>query len=408
MFREEKTLTEIQINRWIRFLYSTECRSLFKNEKNGDARKRKQKEKNDYYSNQSRKEEQSQSGETPLSKEELRKDRLKLIPVGIAALACGISLFVGIATDVENGMFGKRKSPLVLFASETHNIVFGVLTAVLFVTIFIYLFSDKDFRNEEKERVVEYIDGKQRKARNILGFGKGIYMDSALAEWEDAVTRMCRVLDIRLVAVVSEACMTSGFSGRIAMTVADTDGVPTVVLSTRMIGKLRTKYSPQMVYDIVRFLIGHELTHVRYKDYNKRWSAVKTFAVFTIIFVAIALCIVVIPYLPDLMILPGICLLLFLLLIAWFFQKNVKNDCYRNYVSEYRADRRSAEISGASREAIEAALRLDVDRDDKVKTDRFGKKRNTHPDAEHRIKELQRGKKWGVSEYFRYAVRVEW
>ncbi|MCD7763691.1 MAG: M48 family metalloprotease [Lachnospiraceae bacterium] len=381
---------------------------MFKDEKNGATRKRQQKEENDYFSNQNRKEECFQNGETPLSKEELRKARLKLIPLGVVILAWGISLFAGIIADVKNGMFGKRSSPLMFFASETHNTVFYIFTAVLLVTMFIYLFSDKDFRKEEKERAVEYIDGKKRKARNILGFGKGIYMDSALAEWEDAVTRMCNVLDIRLVAVVSEAFVTDGFSGRIAMTGVDPDGVPIVVLSTRVIGKLRTKYSPQMVYDIVRFLIGHELTHVRYKDYSKKRSYAKALVVLTMVFVAIAACVVAISHLPDSMTFPGACLLLLLLLIAWLFQKNAMNDCYRNYVSEYRADRRSAEISGASRAAIEAALLLDTDRDDKVRTDRVGKKSKTHPDAEYRIKELQRGKKWGMSEYFRYAIRIEW
>lgn len=430
LFRDEKVLTKVRINGWIRFLYSPECmaalsdsgknakaevckekrkttRKKMTDEEDGD--KEKEARKQESFNNCLSKEEGAyQNQEAPLSKGERRKEFILTILLLLVIFALCALLIAGLVLKFGEVMSGSSTSFLKLFSEEKYNTATYILLAAFFILALIYLFNDKDFRRTEKEKAVEYFHEKKRKAVNALGFGAGIFIDPAFSEWEKTVIHICGTMNIRQVAVVSEAYVNGAFSGRIAMTAADPEGIPTIVLSTKEIRELRFQYSSKVVHDMVCFLLGHELTHVRYRDYNKKRTKLKMLAALLVYLGMSVVWMCVVALLPESMFSIGSILLIALLFLAIIFRRNVIDETYWNYVSEYRADRKSAEINETAIETVEELLKLKIDAEEEEGTTKYGKRKKTHPGATHRIRELRRGKNWGVSEYVRYAIRVEW
>ncbi|MCD8109561.1 MAG: M48 family metalloprotease [Clostridiales bacterium] len=390
LFREEKTATKVQIGRWIRFLNSREYLAAV----SGRSGREKDVVK--------------ETAGTPLSREEIRRDRMKLIPSIIAFTALVVAFVAGTVSNIRTRDFGRFEIPFGVFSSKLCNKAFCVLLVILIITILIYVYSDKNFRDEDKRKAAQFIHNKKQLAGNLLGRGKGIYVTCELKEWEKPINRMCGMLRIKQVAVITEDYVKQSFSGRIAMSARSDEGIACVVISKRELRHFLIENDSRKVYGMVCFILGHELTHIRHKDFIPARKGLTALLILAITIVIVCGAIYATTFFPERYLTFISVVQIVLLFLGLYLMKRVADRRYINYVSEYRADRIGATISGVSLDTIKAALKLDAQRDDAVHTTRFGRQKKTHPDCEHRLKEIQRGKKWGLLEYVRYAVRLNW
>ncbi len=363
LFREERVSTKDRISEWIRFLNSPECISALRGVRKDEV--------SDEYKER----------DVPLSKEERRKDLIFLVPALVVAIALVTALIAGCVFEFRNGTFGSQRSLLKIFSSETYNKATYILLCILVVLVLVYQFSDKGFRKDEKKKIVGIFCKQKQRIRNALGLTTDIIVFPTLSEWEESIVSMCNALNICHVAVLSETDMVGlSFSGKIAMAGVDSDGVPFVVLSTKRIDEFRRRFAPELVNGMVCFMIGHELVHVRYRDYKPAWRDAKILAV------EVAVLIIGIPVMYKFVCMMGTVsllgeffqgffavLMLFLIVVFW----KLMRESYWNYVSEYRADRKSKYISGATDEAIENMLLLDDNQGVNQKSNRFGKKKDS-------------------------------
>lgn len=386
LFRERKTEASVQIDKWVRFLFdstdrpegyaSSETKSVLEPEKNH-----------------------------PLSKEEIRTNRIFGFILAIIGIILLVVLVFGSISNLKHG-FRISSNPFILFADEKYNTVFMVLLAIVVILILCFLFWTPQDRKEAKAHAAAAIEYETQKAANRLGISKGIIIDPQLGEWEKAIIRICSYLGIKRAAIISEDSCVENMSGKIALSAISKEGIPTVVLSIREINKQRTKYSPQLVHDMVRFLLGHELTHIRYKDYSRRKRALQEagclILAMILFYFGIRISIPLSTFMKNISI---ACQAVSIGIILITF-RTFANDRYWRYVSEYRADRISAAISGANDEAVIAMLNVYSEEENSDIHKKPHKKSISHPKLKSRLKELSRKKKWGISEYFRYAFKL--
>lgn len=385
LFRDGKTEAAIQNGKWIRFLYEAEDRP------EGYASSKKQ--------------DSSREEKHPLSKEEIRITRIwtaLLLPVAIALL---VVLGLGLKSNAKHNYLAPWGS-ISLFYDPIYNAIFGVLLAIAVVMALGYLVLTPRDRAETKEQAAELYQRKKETAANYLGLNKEILIDDRLKAWESSILRMCQILKIRHAAVMSEVTCGIDMSGRIAFTTRSAEGIPTVVVSTQEIGKQRILHPPQVSYDMVRFLLGHELTHVRYRDYSERRRALKELGCWIGTFAVLITGFGMQQLLPESMETISYVCQAALLIIFVILYRTLLNDQYWRYVGEYRADRMSAAISGATDQAIAAMLKVYAEKEQTDGRQKKQKKSRFHPKLEKRLKELNRKQKWSIREYFRYAVQM--
>lgn len=386
LFGEGKIEATVHIDQWMRFLFDAEDRP------------------ERYESSKSKS--ISGTGENrPLTKEEIRVNRI----FGFTAAGIGMVLLViFILGSISNLKKGFQISPnrFIFFSDKKYDTVFLILLAVEIVLILCFLFGTPQDRAEAEAWAVKTMEQQTWKVANYLGFNKGIIIDPRLEEWEESIDRICKVLGIRHVAILSEHLCEKNMSGKIALSARSQEGIPTVIISTGEIDRQRTRYSSQMIYDMVRFLLGHELTHIRYKDYSIRKLALKEVGCLILTMVFFYLGIHLTLQLPEAMEKLAAACQTVLAIITMVPLRRFCDARYWRYVSEYRADRISASISGASDEAVTAMLLYAVEEEQADGRRKKPKKSQYHPKPQKRLKELKRKKKWSLSEYFRYAYKL--
>ena len=201
-------------------------------------------------------------------------DRLLALLITLIALVLLCILIVGSVSSMKNG-FQFTGNPLQMFSDDRYNKAFFIVFAILLVVILVFLLRTPRDRREAKEYVSTYAYQKKERVKNQLGLGEEIGYDQYLQEWEESIVRMCRILGIKQVLVLSEYSCTAELKGNLSITSVTEDHIPAVVISTDEVQKLRTRYSEEDVHNMIRFLIGQELTHVRYRDYSERKIALK-------------------------------------------------------------------------------------------------------------------------------------
>lgn len=386
LFREGKTEASVQIDHWVRFLSdSPDFPEEFISSKDRHAL---EKERNHL-----------------LSKEEIRANRIWGFMLTIIGIILFVIFVLGSISNLKYG-FHVLPDPFIIFADEKYNTIFFTLLAIAIIFILCFRFWMPQDRKEAKDQTLAIIKQKAQSAKNHLGLSKGIIIDPQLKEWESAIIRMCSCLGIKWVAIISENSCRENMSGKIALSAKSEEGIPTVVISTREINKQRTRYSSQIIYDMVRFLLGHELTHIRYKDYSRRKRALQEagclILAIIMFYFGIRISIQLSVSMKGISIVceavsTGIIIIVF---------RTFANDRYWRYVSEYRADRISAAISGANDEAVFAMLNIYSKEELAGSCQKIRKKSESHPGLESRLNELNRKKKWGISEYFRYVFKL--
>lgn len=387
LFREGRTEAAVHIDQWVRFLFEAEDRP-------------------ERYESSKSKAASETDGDRLLSKEEIRVNRIFGFMMAVIAIVLIIILILGSISNLKYG-FAISPNPFILFSDRKYNTAFLILIAVEMMLVLCFLFGTPKDRAEAKEWAVKAMEQQTWKAANYLGLNKGIIIDPYLGEWEKSISRMCSVLGIRHAAILSEHLCEENMSGKIALSARSLEGIPTVIISIREIDRQRTKYSPQTVHDMVRFLLGHELTHIRYKDYNIRKLALKEAGCLILTMIILFFGIYLTLQMPESMENIAAACQIVLAVITMISFRTVGNDRYWRHVSEYRADRISASISGAADEAVTAMLTLYAAEEEQTDSRRKKRKKSQyHPKLQKRLKELERKKKWGFSEYFRYAFKL--
>lgn len=386
LFKEGKTEAAVQNDKWIRFLYEAEDHP-------------------ERYASPKKQDSSETEGNRPLSKEEIRANRIFGFLLAVIGIVLLIVFALGSISNIKNG-FRVSSNPFILFSDSTYNTVFLVLLAIAIIFIICFLLWTPQDRAEAKAQATKRLEQEKEKAANYLGLNKGIMIDSHLGEWEKSIIRMCGVLGIQQAAVISEHSCDADMRGRIALTTRSSEGIPTVVLSTREINRQRAKYPPQMIHDMIRFLLGHELTHIRYQDYNTRKLAFKEAGCFIATAIVFFFGIWTSMQLPESMGKLAVAGQVIIAVIAMISVRVFANDRYWRHVSEYRADRISAFISGATDQAITAMLKIYAEEEQVDSRQKKGRESRFHPKLKNRLKELKRKKKWGMSEYFRYAFKL--
>ena len=383
MFSERKTEVSRQIDQWVRFLFNLRISPKETNNKN------------------MQKDNIGIKGRISLSKQEIRRNRIFAVIIIVLGVLVFITGALGMISNIKNGFPNFTANPFAIFSVPIYNTVWTVLLVAVIIVLLCYILWTPADRKEAKDSLTKSIEKVRERIEKRLGLYEEIIIDPDLNSWEKAVKRMCNILNIRYVAVLSEAACAENVNGKIAFSVISKEGTPVVVISTRMVNRWMKTYSPKMVYDMVRFILGHELVHIRYKDYSSSNIALRSI-ISTGVFIWGALGIVRLAKISEPLTYVGsaiVCIGIIIFTMRTFFTTR-----YWRHVSEYRADRIAYAISGASARAIETVLKIN-DAKTEVKSIKR-KKKGMHPEVSERLEELRRKKKWTVLEYFRYALRM--
>lgn len=382
-FTKEKTEILVQTDKWIRYLFDVKERpeGYFAPENQAASRTKDSR---------------------PLSRKEKRADRFFIISFLVIVFAIFVIVVLDLIFKITHGLL-ETSEAFAMFSKPEYETIFWILSAIGAVLMLCWMLGKPEDRKKAGAHVRKFTEQRKQKLANQLGINRGIMIDPYLKEWEKSILRMCRVLGIRQAAVVSEYSCNENMTGRLAVTGRTKEGIPMVILSVKEIDRMRLSYSPDMVHNMIRFLIGHELTHIRYKD-GSRWKLVLQLAGgYLLVMVFLAAGVFAASFFAEMA--AGISLVFLILLLAAgiTLYRSVLNPRYWRHVCEYRADRIAAQISGADDKAIEAILR--IYETEYRSTSRNHKKRSSHPELQNRLKELQRKKKWNFCEYVRYMVR---
>jgi len=287
--------------------------------------------------------------------------------------------------------------PLEYKIGSKQNLVF---LAILLSILAFFKLADKDIRKADREKRLRKKE--QRAIKREWNQQDGIRITPALSEWEEDILCMCEELRIKKLLVV-----TLGMEKKYAISGKDETYGRAVVIGEEYMAQLERSLSASEQHDAVAFLLGHELTHIRYKDYAEKVSLLKRGAILCLSLLTFMLSLV----LAEKLVSETTMLLLFLLLFPVFLALGylLNHERYWKQISELRADRIGMKVSRTSPDLLERLLKntdygTDVPAEEGIVKKVWNQYAgiDAHPSAELRINELKRNVPWGLGEYFRY------
>ena len=222
-------------------------------------------------------------------------------------------------------------------------------------------------------------------------------VQGALKPWEQDCIKMCETLRIYGVFIEEETNET-----RIAYTNRLKSGKITVYFSSADIQKWKAKPD---YYDMVKFILAHELAHISAGDLVDKSERISAFA-------CLLLCVT--PFILGVYWRVSSSALALLVAYTLFMKIAVVDTCtderFWGQIKELRADRIGMLASGVSMETFRNAVQEESNLGTANKVQQ-GKKAeiepDPHPSSETRIRELERhqNQPWKLVDYLRYAVQ---
>lgn len=229
---------------------------------------------------------------------------------------------------------------------------------------------------------------------------KGIQIYPDLSPWAQSITEMCRELHLETVSFQTDERI-----GMNARAVIGEDSTPAVIVGTELLDCLHRQLGTSAI-PAVRFILGHELAHIYFRDQKdplcKRatWLLVVSFP-FAIGFAAISIRLDS-KFLATLTVL-GV--------VIWggLVLSKLADMRFRGQIMELRADRIGLQVSRTDPDTFRILIHfLEVMEEEGNPLYQYYKKYidvPLHPSLQTRLKELERRKRWGISEYARY-IRI--
>lgn len=223
-----------------------------------------------------------------------------------------------------------------------------------------------------------------------------------MGEIKEDIVKMCKKLKISNVNIGLLEC-----SGAIKIeTGIDENQIPHIGVSYSF---LQTLYTRDGAKDILLYIIGHELAHVYYDDFNNIAKRVKKS--YFIYFVGMMIIICIALFIEDAFV-QNIGLVL--LLIHCFIFNVICDKRYWHQIAELKADRLSVQIyNGEKTFLIDFWKEYDKNKDSKRKKENaiyeYYKKYikiESHPSMTRRMELLEKRNKWHRWEYFEHMLLI--
>ncbi len=284
--------------------------------------------------------------------------------------------------------------------------LYGLL-GFAFSMVVSYILSDwsgKSFLKDIRDCLDHYRKKREDKAieKEIAKSIRELVICPELAAWEQEIRQMCRILKIkRALFVVTDQ---RGLNAEAAMA---EEKLPVIVCSERFLNMLSEKLG-DMSSPAVRFLLGHELAHVYYKDIRDSAGLLRIWGVS--FFLNVGAVIGVYQTKNYLLLVAVSCAVLF---CAFFPLRLWMDERCRKQIMELRADRIGMQVSNTPVEVICALFDLfkSIDKEEnKNFLYQYYKGYvdvSEHISAEKRKREIMRGKKWCITEYARYMFCIQ-
>jgi Zn-dependent protease with chaperone function len=260
------------------------------------------------------------------------------------------------------------------------------------------------------------------KSEKLISIQDNIYLN----KFTDEIKRMCE--DLKITDLYVEMSVEINIDNAFALVTKYTR--PKLQITQGLFESIADRYSHDFTkyYDLIKFVIGHELIHIQYKD---QISNIKRQKIAAACNLAIYIAVMLIAFAAI-----KFNLFLFLLDVIPFlymvlFGKTISDIRYWEQMSELRADRYGLKISGVSLEQFitfwtfpervnqENRQRQFIDRSNFVyKYIKRYVENEAHPSLERRISAMKRRyQKWGMIDYiqqlfailyWRFVVRRGW
>lgn len=310
---------------------------------------------------------------------------------------------------LQRGAFTKRcdaESDLISLAQlqtvmgETLLTTMGPSVIFLLVCCIIW----KEFRQTVILRIKDFLrkitSRWAHKAKQTTKNTEGIQIFPDLSPWAQSITEMCRELHLETVSFQTDERI-----GMNARAVIEEDSTPAVIVGAELLDCLHRQLGTSAI-PAVRFILGHELAHIYFRDQKdplcKRaaWLLVVSFP-FAIGFAAISIRL-------DSKFLAALTVLG---VVIWggLVLSKLADMRFRGQIMELRADRIGLQVSRTDPDTFRILIPFwEAMEEEGNPLYQYYKKYidvPLHPSLQTRLKELERRKKWGISEYARY-IRI--
>lgn len=240
-----------------------------------------------------------------------------------------------------------------------------------------------------------------REMKSIIG-KRGITFDIKLALWENDIENICSKLHIRNIEikVVDDVKVT-------VYSILKKYEVPQIYIGGYYLNDLRDYYEREIFYNMVLFILGHELSHISSKDSLSRerfkylLSLLIGLVIFLLLFKEINLSVYGVTGGKFFLAIINCVMIVLLLFTYVFFYKTWSDERYWKQVYELRADRIGFQVSNV---LIDIFKELMFYSQNSETIDDF------HPLYTTRIKEIEKYKnmKWGIKDQLRYTWKFAW
>lgn len=233
---------------------------------------------------------------------------------------------------------------------------------------------------------------------------KEVTFDIKLASWENDIERICKKLHIKNV----EIKVVDDIVKETVSSILEKYEVPQICIGGYFLNDLKNTYKSEIFYNIVLFILGHELSHISSQDSLNRGRS--KFVLFLFIGnILFFLALREINFALYNIINAQLFLIIFNLIMAAiifcidsFFYKTWSDERYWKQVYELRADRIGIQISDVSVDIFKELMFYSQTR---IETED-----DFHPLYETRIREIEKYNsiKWGIKDQLRYTWKFTW
>lgn len=238
------------------------------------------------------------------------------------------------------------------------------------------------------------------KAKQTAKNTAGILICPDLSPWAQSITEMCRELRLETMSFQTDERI-----GMNARAVIGEDSTPTVIVGTELLDCLHRQLGALDI-PAVRFILGHELAHIYFRDQEDPLCKRAAWLLVVSFLFAIGLAAISIRFDSKFL---ATATALAMAIWGWIVLSKLADVRFRGQIMELRADRIGLQVSGTVPDTFRILIPFleTMDEEGNPLYQYYKKYIDValHPSLQTRLKELERRKRWGISEYARY-IRI--